>query len=454
MTFHSPLLRAFTPKQLFWAGEKGVWYDPSDMSTLWQDSARTTAVTAVEQPVGCIDDKSGNGVNATQSTSASRPVLSARYNLLERTQDFSNAVWALTGSASPSTAAPTKGTTTGTRPDNTSGTIDTVTFPAVSSGAWSFIGQSPSLRIFDQTTFSVYARISSGTATIYLSVQSTGAGPSSGNFYTASGFTLTTSWQKISISGTQTTIGGDTSCVIGFDTRADAGQTNSSSLTVQLWGADFRVNRDTSDLPSYQRVTTSTDYDAVGFRPYLRFDGTDDFLLTSSIDFTGTNKITSFSAFRKRLNAFSAIVELSPSVDTNNGSFLIYTGGTATAGVDRKAIEIALRGTQTTLAYFTPVNDGLYSAIVTAEFDISQSARASELVRLRLNGANGTVTYGGAADAGTGNFGNYALFIGRRNNASGPFNGHFYGCIVRAAASSIADVTDTESWLNSRIRAY
>jgi hypothetical protein len=45
-------------KALFALGEQGAWYDPSDFSTMWQDSAGTTPVTAVEQPVGLVLDKS------------------------------------------------------------------------------------------------------------------------------------------------------------------------------------------------------------------------------------------------------------------------------------------------------------------------------------------------------------------------------------------------------------
>lgn len=67
--------RAFTPATLFASGEQGVWYDPSDFSTMFQDSAGTTPVTAVGDPVGKILDKSGRGNHATQGTSASRPVL-------------------------------------------------------------------------------------------------------------------------------------------------------------------------------------------------------------------------------------------------------------------------------------------------------------------------------------------------------------------------------------------
>lgn len=65
----------WTPATLFAAGEQGVWYDPSDFSTMFQDSAGSTPVTAVGQPVGRILDKSGRGNHATQATAAARPVL-------------------------------------------------------------------------------------------------------------------------------------------------------------------------------------------------------------------------------------------------------------------------------------------------------------------------------------------------------------------------------------------
>ena len=44
-------------KALFASSEQGAWYDPSDFTTLFQDSAGTTPVTAVEQQVGLMLDK-------------------------------------------------------------------------------------------------------------------------------------------------------------------------------------------------------------------------------------------------------------------------------------------------------------------------------------------------------------------------------------------------------------
>lgn len=64
-----------SPSTLFAGGEQGVWFDPSDFTTLFQDSAGTTPVTAVGQPVGKMLDKSGRNNHATQATAGNRPIL-------------------------------------------------------------------------------------------------------------------------------------------------------------------------------------------------------------------------------------------------------------------------------------------------------------------------------------------------------------------------------------------
>ncbi len=66
-------LTIFNPLSLFAAGEKGVWFDPTDIKTLFQDAAGTIPVTAYGQKVGRILDKSGNNNHATQATTALQP---------------------------------------------------------------------------------------------------------------------------------------------------------------------------------------------------------------------------------------------------------------------------------------------------------------------------------------------------------------------------------------------
>jgi hypothetical protein len=65
----------YDPSVIFVAGVDGAYFDPSDMATLFQDSAGTTPVTEFGQPVGLMLDKSGNGRHATQSSNSLRPIV-------------------------------------------------------------------------------------------------------------------------------------------------------------------------------------------------------------------------------------------------------------------------------------------------------------------------------------------------------------------------------------------
>ena len=67
--FNSPIQKLFTN------GEQGFFYDPNDLSTMYQNAAGTIPVTAVGQPVGLMRDKSGRNNHAYQSASAARPIL-------------------------------------------------------------------------------------------------------------------------------------------------------------------------------------------------------------------------------------------------------------------------------------------------------------------------------------------------------------------------------------------
>lgn len=59
---------------IFTNGRQGVWYDPSDISTLFQDVAMTIPVTKDGDPIRVIKDKSGNGHHAVAPSSSARPI--------------------------------------------------------------------------------------------------------------------------------------------------------------------------------------------------------------------------------------------------------------------------------------------------------------------------------------------------------------------------------------------
>ena len=63
----------WNPLSLFTQSEPGFWYDPSDITTLFQDSTGLIPVTTAGQSVGKVVDKSGRGNHATQAIALQRP---------------------------------------------------------------------------------------------------------------------------------------------------------------------------------------------------------------------------------------------------------------------------------------------------------------------------------------------------------------------------------------------
>jgi hypothetical protein len=254
----------WSPVELFASGEQGAWYDPSDFSTMFQDTAGTVPVTAVGQSVARINDKSGRGNNATQATTAARPLLE---------QD-------------------------------------------------------------------------------------------AGGLY------------------------------------------------------------------------------------YLRFDGVDDGMLTANIDFTATDKMTVLAGVRKLSDSLrGSIVEAGSSYGVA-GSF----GVMAPHGNGATTMGFYLTGTTTTGLLATGIVAPLTS-VASCLFDISGSDRASEVFP-RVNGSIPSLTVTDAASAGTGNYGNRPIFIGRRGGTTLPFNGRIYSLIVRGAASTTDQITAAETWVNGKTGAY
>lgn len=63
----------WSPANLFTGGVGGVYYDPSDISTLFQDIDGLIPVTADGQAVALMKDKSGNNNHLMQSSASARP---------------------------------------------------------------------------------------------------------------------------------------------------------------------------------------------------------------------------------------------------------------------------------------------------------------------------------------------------------------------------------------------
>ena len=177
---------------------------------------------------------------------------------------------------------------------------------------------------------------------------------------------------------------------------------------------------------------------------YLSFDGVDDSLVTGNINFTATDKMTVMAGLRKlRDSPIGTVAELSIDPLANNGTFLM----TAPAGGGNTFL---FGSGGTTLHYGYTPSGGVFAAPLTVvESGIGDIA--GDVAKLRINGAQ---VASSAGDQGTGNYGNFPLYIGRRGGTTTPFNGRLYGLVVRGALSSTAEITSAESYMNTFTRAY
>ena len=556
---------------LFANGEQGTWYDPSDMSTMFQDAAGTTPVTAVEQPVGLLFDKSkglvvsstdalgGNGnfsnasywqdvngvstisggqlsfngsatlggvwsgptnnpvtigrfyqvtfdvvsissggirvwlgtgqpaytattagshtyrgactgdVNvriynngaattavvdnvvirevlgnhARQSTDASRPVLSARVNLLTYTEQFDNAAWPkANATAGPDAGVAPDGTTTAEK------ILETAT-----TGPHAFYNFGISISAAAHT-LSVYLKAAERTwakIAIYDGTNdrgawfnlSTGAVGTKETGVTAEpAVAVGNGWYRCSI--TRTTVSGTGGpgfyAATADNVSSYAGTLNSG---IYIWGADLRVANDGVGLPAYQRVGAATDYDTSGFPLYLKFDGVDDSLATASIDFSATDKMSVFAGVRKLSDPtpFAVVAELSANSDATNGTFNLYNFAPALY------FAVNNRGTAITgVGVSSATYAGPYSAVLNGNLSITPAGTT-----LRING---TQVATNATTVGTGNYANAAMYIGRRGGTTNPLNGNLYSLIVRGALSNSTQIENAENYINSKTKAY
>jgi hypothetical protein len=231
---------------------------------------------------------------------------------------------------------------------------------------------------------------------------------------------------------------------------ADGVANVTAGKTLLLKNADLRVANDGVGIPAYQRVNTATDYYTTGFKPYLRFDGTDDWMQTNSINFTATDKMTVFAGVRKLSDAaVGVIAELSAQAGGgNNGTFVLH-GQTSPIGY-RYAAGSGVSGTA-----FATDDAHVFTAPITSVITgISNFAGATvdDEISVRVNGAVPTQTKSGTVS--TGSFGNYPLYIGRRGGTTLPFTGRIYGLVIRGAASTTSQIQQTEAWLNQRTGAF
>jgi hypothetical protein len=489
----SAVKRLFSPASLFRNSEQGVWYDPSDFSTMFQDSAGTTPVTAVEQPVGLILDKSRGLVLGSELVTNGGFDTSSNWATTGGTISISGGVLTVTRSGGSFVAAGqslsfvsgrTYKISVRARRTSGSGNIAIVvrTLNDGSSTARFTVTPTPTGSFAEYSA--IYVCSNTETAFLQLGVatadgviefddasmkelpgnhatQATAARRpvlsarvnlllasetmSTQNVTTtAIPYTLQfTGTGTVTLSGTSTAgplVGGGT---LTFTPTA-------GTLTLTVTGSVTVAQLETgSTATRYQSITTATSYDTVGFKTYLKFDGIDDALATAStVDFTATDKMTVVAGVRKlRDAAVGTILELSANSSTTAGSMALFgprSNGITKYGIHLNGSTANERATDT--AFAAPI-----TSVLVASFDIAATTELSLRVS-RVAQALSVVLSSG--DAGTGNLGNHTLYVGSRGGTTLPFNGHLYSLIIRGAQSTVSQIAAAESYVNSKTGAY
>lgn len=176
--------------------------------------------------------------------------------------------------------------------------------------------------------------------------------------------------------------------------------------------------------PILQRNATTGAY-------YLAFDGADDFLQTNSIDFTATDKVSLFAGVRKLSDATAGcLFEISANSATVVGTFGVLAPLSSGDLNFRSGGSLPAAGTTT-----TPQLQNI-DFVITANADIG-----SRTATLKVDGK---VRANSTTNQGTGNYGNYPLYIGRRGGTSLPFGGHLYSLIAIARLTTGSETISLE----------
>lgn len=415
---------------LFGSGQQGVLYDPSDMSTLFQDSAGTTPVTAVEQSVGRMLDKSGRWNHATQATTPKRPVYSRRVALNLKSEYPGGLADAhLYGGLVTASSIP--GFLGGTALAFGHDGVNTSFF--YRRDFTPTIGVSYELSAFvmmDDESVPQFMGASYESSNPFVFVLGASAVYPSAYPYVVT--QVAPGIYRVSVTAAAGSAQSDVG-VIKYNSN--------SSKTFKITGFNVRFATD-AHLP-YQGVNTATDYDAdpAKFPAYLRFDGVDDALQTGNIDFTSTDKMTVWAGVQWNNFGDTTGHTVVNHNSTGFNSFFIMA-----PAITANAISLGISGSSASMGRTeVGLSAGAYTAVLTQAASLTPAS-----LELRRNSlAAGTVV----GSTGGGSFANAPLFIGSQSGGAARFfNGRLYSLIVRGAQTPLSQIEAAELYIKQKMR--
>jgi hypothetical protein len=212
-------------------------------------------------------------------------------------------------------------------------------------------------------------------------------------------------------------------------------------VTYRIKAAQFEIG---STRTNYQFNYSRLNITEQGFYDlyYLDTDGVDDWMSTSNIDLSNSDKMTSVVGLRKVSTSAVIILETSLTQVSNAGTIQIRANL-----ADTPNYMFGSRGTASTQLTTSPNNyQSPITNVVTGIGDIS-----GDIAIVRVNGTQQSIATG---DQGLGNYGNYPLYLFRRGGTTLSFNGRMYGLVIINKLLTASDLTKLETFINNETKAY
>lgn len=236
----------------------------------------------------------------------------------------------------------------------------------------------------------------------------------------------------------------------GTHTLSSSGGNVTVTVTGSVNNADLRQYQDggMSLLPPYQEVLDDSNYTTAGFPQYLYFDGQTKYMYTiDTVDLTLINKLSLGVVLRKYTNALGSFFSSSNDSMVNPGTFTFHTGMEPALGA------LGFISTAHGNAPYSYTQAATYTAtlakssVIVGTHDIPGS-RSAITVNQTYTGISGT------GSKGTGNFGNYTVFIGSEGGTTSFFEGRLYGMLLVESNIDESTVSALSVYLNSKAKVY
>ena len=438
----------FTPAALFASGSVGFWHDYTDPTTWFQDTAGSTPATALGDPVGRVNDKSGNGITGLQATSAARPTYGRMpfggvRNQFTYSEDFTNAVWSktrvtLTGDSLYETATVGSHNLQQGSKSVTSGTTQTIEFSLAK-------GVGTTAPDIVQITFASDGHGLSQYANFNLTTSQV-------TFSTGGTATITaeeSGWQKCTWTAVATaTTALSAGLLIMCNNDPNAARAPSYLGVVT---SDVRVRRaqyQSGALSAYQKVVQAYDVTESGVASVdcLWFDGVDDHLVLTAAGADLARNTGRFTAFGG--------VNFTKSIATNLLPIFLASSGAAASNVrvriagDTSALQLGARRLDADTVLImdgATVQVTFSNTIVAGVFDYTNAD-----FFLRKDGAVIATDTTTLTDGSTSDTASLVVYIGR--SSSSYFGGFMTGVItVKATTLSESQLLQTEQYLGNQI---